>query len=357
VADPTDDLAALWRWFADGIMEGYCPLYDQIARAVADDPELLALQREAPPHAHLPPMLLAGAHYLLLNGVDHPLRDVYRGRSGEPAPPLFRDLCLGHRDELSEVLATRTVQTNEVGRSALLGPALTWASADQPVQLVDVGCSAGLNLLCDRYRLDYGALGASGPEDASVVVHCAVTSGSPPIAARLPGIAGRIGIDLDPPDLTRPDDARWLLACIWPGTGRFERAARAIATGRSDPPEVLRGDALETLPEVLQGRGEGQIVVLNSWSFAYFSIEQRQAYVDLLTEFGRRRPLVWISMDAVGVVDSDTAPTPPVGSAETDVVTGVVFDGDRPPDGELLAYVQSHGQSMNWQAERQRAGS
>ena len=52
-------------------MAGYCPLYDVIARAVADDGDLLALQHSARPHAHLPPMLLAGAHYLLLDGVEH----------------------------------------------------------------------------------------------------------------------------------------------------------------------------------------------------------------------------------------------------------------------------------------------
>ena len=123
--DPLDELAELWRWFADGIMSGYCPLYDEIARSVASDRELLALQHSARPHAHLPPMLLAGAHYLLLDGFEHPLADVYAGRSSAPAAPLFRDLCLGHSTALVEVLNTRTVQTNEVGRSALLGPALT----------------------------------------------------------------------------------------------------------------------------------------------------------------------------------------------------------------------------------------
>ena len=257
VADPLDDLADLWRWFADGIMSGYCPIYDEIARSVAEDRELLALQHAARPHAHLPPMLLAAAHNLLLEGVEHPLIDVYAGRSSAPAAPLFRDLCLEHRAELLEVLNARTVQTNEVGRSALLGPALTWAAAGEPVQLVDVGCSAGLNMLCDRFRLEYGPYGATGPDDSPVHIDCKVVAGSPPIASRLPVISGRVGIDLNPPDLTDPDDARWLLACVWPGTGRFQRTSRAIAVGQADPPPVLRGDALETLPGVLADRERG----------------------------------------------------------------------------------------------------
>jgi hypothetical protein len=351
VADPLADLAELWRWFADGIMAGYSPLYDEIARSVAEDRELLSLQHAARPHAHMPPMLLAGAHYLVLGGLDHALADVYAGRSSAPAAPLFRDLCLGNRTALLEILNTRTVQTNEVGRSAILGPAITYTVPNGPVQLIDVGCSAGLNLLCDRYRLDYGVHGVTGPNDSPVHVDCRVAAGSPPVARELPIIVDRMGIDLSPPDLTDPDDAQWLLACVWPGTGRFQRAARAIELGRSNPPTVLQGDALDILPGVLAGLGEGQVVVLNSWSFAYFSLEQRQAYVELLASAGRDRPVVWLCMDAPGVVEfpeGESVPSP--GGAESDVLSCVWFDGDTAPDAQVLAFVQSHGQSMVWNA-------
>jgi hypothetical protein len=350
VADPLDNLAELWRWFADGIMSGYCPVYDAIARSVAEDRDLLSLQHSARPHAHLPPMLLAGAHDLLLSGVEHPLADVYAGRSSAPAPPLFRDLCLGHSADLLDVLNTHTVQTNEVGRSALIGPALTRAAGGEPVQLVDVGCSAGLNLLCDTYRLDYGEHGTTGPKDSPVRVDCRVAAGSPPIAPTLPVFAGRVGIDLDPPDLTDPEDARWLLACVWPGTGRFQRAARAIELGQADPPHVLRGDALERLPGVLAGLGEGRIVVLNSWSFSYFSLEQREAYINLLSEVGRSRPVRWVNMDAPGVAEQ-AEERPPAGSLESDVLSLFMFDGGAPPRAEVLAFVQGHGMSMAWRAE------
>jgi hypothetical protein len=350
MADPLEELADLWRWFADGIMAGYCPLYDEIARSVSSDRDLLALQHSARPHAHLPPMLLAGAHYLLLDGVEHPLADVYAGRSTAPAAPLFRDLCLEHATHLVEVLNTRTVQTNEVGRSALLGPALTWAAAGEQLQLVDVGCSAGLNMLCDRYRLDYGTHGVTGSHDSPVRIDCRVVGGSPPIAPHLPVIAGRVGIDLDPPDLADPVDTRWLLACVWPGTGRFRRAAQAIEMGRADPPPVLRGDAVETLPGVLAGLGDGRVVVINTWSFSYFSVEQRQAYVDLLAEVGRVRPVTWVSMDAPGVVELPPGEVPEAGSLESDVLSCFTFEGSAPHRSEVLAFVQSHGMSMSWRA-------
>ena len=112
---------------------------------------------------------------------------------------LFRDLCLGNRTALLEILNTRTVQTNEVGRSAILGPALTYAAPNGPVQLIDVGCSAGLNMLCDRYRLDYGVHGVTGPDDSPVHVDCRVVAGSPPVARELPIIAGSGGHRPQPP--------------------------------------------------------------------------------------------------------------------------------------------------------------
>ncbi len=346
MASPLDELAALWRWFARELFAGSCPIYEEIALSVAEDPELLALQHSALPHAHFPPLMLAGAHYLLLNGCEHPLADVYSGRSTAPAPPLFRELCLDHQLELIDVVNARTVQTNEVGRSALLGPALSWAAGKEPIQLVDVGCSAGLNLLCDRFRLDYGPLGATGPSDSVLQIDCAVSAGRPPIAEALPPFAGRIGIDLDPPDLTDADDTRWLLACIWPGTGRFGRASRAFEIGRTHPPTVIRGDALDLLPEVLDGLGDGRIVVLNSWSYSYFPVDRRQQYRDILAELGRQRPVVWLTMDIPGLVESAARLEPT--TSEPDVLTGVIFDGNEPPQATALALVQSHGRSMTW---------
>ncbi len=347
VPQPLDELAALWRWFAEELFAGSCPIYEEIALSVAEDPELLALQFSALPHAHFPPLMLAGGHYLLLDGCEHPLADIYSGRSTAPASPLFRDLCLGHQEELINVLNARTVQTNDVGRSALLGPALSWAAADESIQLVDVGCSAGLNLLCDRYRLDYGPLGATGSDTSLLQINCTVTAGRPPIARELPPIAGRVGIDLDPPDLTDADDTRWLLACIWPGTGRFGRASQAFEIGRAHPPTVVQGDALELLPGVLDGLGDGRIVVLNSWSYSYFPVERRQEYVDILASVGRHRPVVWLVMDIPGLVES-MARLEQATASEPDVLTGVVFDGQQSPPAQTLALVQSHGRSMTW---------
>jgi hypothetical protein len=124
---------------------------------------------------------LAAVHYLILGGADHPLAAVYAGTSHADAGPLFVDFCMAHRAQILELLASRHTHTNEVGRSALLGCALTQAAArvGERLALVDVGCSAGLNLYCGHYLLDYGSAGTTGPEHASVHIACRKAESSP----------------------------------------------------------------------------------------------------------------------------------------------------------------------------------
>jgi len=347
------ELGTLWRWFEGTIAPGYSPLYSAIATAVADDREVLGLVQATPPDAHHPPALLAAVHYLLLGGLDHPLGAVYGGESDADPAPLFRDLCLSHRDELVELLAFRRVQTNEVGRSSLIGPGLLWAAGryGAPLQLVDVGCSAGLNLLCDEYLLDYGPYGRTGSTEAEVRIECEVVGGPPPVAPRLPDVAGRTGIDRNPPDLADPDDARWLLACVWPDTGRLERSATAIRRAAGRQPAIHAGDAVALLPGVLAGLGPGLVVVVTTWAYAYLLPEQRPAFVDALRATGRHRPVVWVAAEGRGVVeamDASGMPGPP-DAPECDVLSAWSFDGGT-EEIVALALVHSHGQWLDWRA-------
>jgi hypothetical protein len=351
-----DPLAQLWQAFAEGSCRGYSPIYERVSSTVASDPELLALVREAPPLSHQPHLLLAAVHDLVLRGTDHPLAAVYAGVSDADPGPLFRDLCLARRDDVLELVCTRHVQTNEIGRSALIAPALAWVAErfDRPVILVDVGTSAGLNLLCDRYRLDYGAMGATGPEDAGVPVHCDVLGGAPPIRPWLPMIAARLGIDRDPVDLHDPDDARWLEACVWPDTGRLARTQRAIELARAEELEIRRGDALAVLPEVVAGLpDDGVVCLVTTWVFAYFLADDRRRLVDLLTDLGRDRRLVWIAADSPGVVD-DVVPGParpePARdvAGERGVLSAVCFEGGG-LEKTTLAFVHPHGAWLSWE--------
>jgi len=241
VRDPLADLAGLWQWFADTSCRGFSPLYERISRNIAEDRPLLGLVRRAPPAAHQPALFLATVHFLVLEGLRHPLAEVYAGASSEDPGALFRDVCLSNSERILDLMASRTVQTNEVGRSAIIAPALSWVARTigTPLEFVDVGASAGLNLLCDEYLLDYGEFGCTGPENAEVRIDCRVAGGRPPIERRLSSIARRVGIDRDPPDLSDPADALWQLACVWPDTNRLDRTRAAISFAKRHPPTVV----------------------------------------------------------------------------------------------------------------------
>ncbi len=353
MGDQADDLSHLWRWTAEEHLRGHSPLYEQIALAVAGDRATLALVSSLPPGSHLPLALLAAVHYLVLEGLDHPLAEVYAGRSDSPPGPLFTEVCRAHWDEIEALLATRHVQTNDCGRSALIGPGLTWLDTrlEGRPALVDVGTSAGLSLLCDRYRLDYGAHGATGPADSTVEVACRVVGGDPPIATRLPALASRIGIDRSPLDVSKPEDAQWLLACIWPDSGRLARTTASVRLAQGDPPRLIRGDANEALPGVLADLPTGTpAVVLTTWAFAYFSLDQRSRFVEILDLASRARAIAWLSAEAPGVVEPFTAAaTPGPDEQAGDVLGAVLFDRGTRRE-ELLAITHAHGHWMDWRA-------
>jgi hypothetical protein len=355
------DLAALWQWFAETQCREYSPLYDSICRAVPDAPDVIEMIADAPPSAHLPNVLLAAVHYLLLGEPDHPLARIYAAADQDgavghsDAAALFIELCRSRRPEIEELLRTRHTNTNEVGRSALLGPALTTVASTlgAPLALVDVGCSAGLNLLCDRYRLDYGRAGSSGPADAPVDVACdLVGDRPPPISPTLPTIAARVGIDRDPVDVADEDKVRWQLACVWPDTGRLARTRVAFAEARRAELRIVDGDAVATIAGVVRDLPpDAPATVVTTWALAYLAKDQRLAFIDQLRLVGRERAVAWVSGEGAGVVPCFASVEPPVDSMGTtaSLLGLVVFDGDD-ERSTLLGFGHPHGRWLEWRA-------
>jgi hypothetical protein len=296
-------------------------------------------------------VLLATAHYLVLEDPEHPLAAVYRGESDADPYPLFRDLCLARQDEVAFLLETRRVQTNECGRSAVIAPGLNWVSSHVPgpFALVDVGASAGLNLMFDKYRIDYGVHGSIGPADSPVQISCKVVQGDPPIWNFEGEIVSRVGIDRSPIDLLDHDDVRWQLACVWPDTGRLGRTAASIALAEQDPPFVIEGDANQKLPEVLSGFPKGLTpVVATTWAFSYFSLDDRARFSDILRDASSGGHIVWLSAESPGVVSDFHVDEAPVHDGAHADLLGVVVFNEGASRSTRLGYVHQHGSWIDW---------
>lgn len=350
-----DQLVRVWRGYSRKVYGSYSPLNAALAQAVSESDGLLEFLRLQPPHAHDPNMLLAGIQFLVLGGVEHPLAALYGANGGQVKPRGLRsqleDFCERFEADLSAILTTRRIQTNEVGRSAGLALGLACAARSlggEPVALVDAGASAGLNLLLDEYRLRYGNGGEIGPSSSAVVIDCRVEPENMRLPDRLPAISRRMGLDRNPVDLADEENVRWLLACIWPGTGRHERTASAIELATQKPPGVVRGDMVADLGSAIASVRPGPVVVVTSWSFSYLGEDDRRAFERVLRDAGQEGPVAWICCDSPGVSDLFKPADPPPDDGDIPSVLGLaVFESDL-VESHCLGYMHSHGRWVKW---------
>jgi hypothetical protein len=211
----------------------------------------------------------------------------------------FRGTVLARWDEISAQMRARSTQTNEAGRCATLLPFLT--SLPQPLALLEVGASAGLCLLPDRYRYDYtdpyGAVSSIGAPQATVTLPCRVSGIEVPTA--LPTVAWRAGLDLHPVDAGDPDQEAWLDALVWPGADdRRARLHAALEVARSDPPRVVTGDLRVDLPALAaQAPPEATLVVFHTAVLAYLDPPDRSAFARTV----RGLDATWISNESPAV--------------------------------------------------------
>jgi hypothetical protein len=346
-------------------------IYPAICRGVADDPRVLSLLDDTPLPQRRPLLLLAAVHFLLLSGVDHPLAAYYdtvaavRGTPFHPSATdvsaVFTAFCDEHRRELTLVIAARTTQTNEVGRCSALLPGLCHIAArykaDVPLSLLDLGTSAGLNLLFDDYAYTYrsaadDAVRTAGTVGSAVSIECAARddlSALPEL--RLPTVGERVGLDLSPLDPHSDDAVLWLLACQWPDNPtRFGRLRAALSNARdtNNPPRLEQGDMVTDLPRVAASiAGNTPLVVFHSWVAAYLDEGHQRTLAAGVHALGSVRPVHHLYCETPFETPGLPTPPSPVPREGPDLATALVHIG---PDGEpeRLADTHPHGYWIRW---------
>ncbi len=343
------------------------PLYRRVCAAAAEDPEVLGLVATARPMQARPVLLLAAVHDVLA-GAEHPLAAWYPSVVDDPRPvgepgsaddpwPAFRDLALSSAD-VAASLATRATQTNEVNRCGVLLPAFSTVAStvdgERSLGLVELGASAGLNLLFDRYSYDYGEDGRLDPpgRPSPVVVRVARRGPSPvPVPASMPVVGSRIGVDLNPLDVLDPAAARWLVACVWPEQPeRLERLRAAIELAKGAPPELVQGDLVDDLPAVVEKvAADHELVLFATWALTYLSRPQQEALTESLDAIGAERDLHLIYGERL----EEVAGLPQAARAdrsEDDRFTALVWlrwhDGHR--TATRLGDLHPHNTTLDW---------
>ena len=315
-------IADRYAGFAHSEVQGASPIYERMALAVAETSELLEFLATVPSDRQQPNLFLAAVRRL----------------HGVPAGP--KHLIAIVRDDGARIRAlmmARTTQTNEPARCAVLMPLL--AQLPQPLALIEVGASAGLCLLPDRYRYQYGTAQratAAVAAGTAPIFRCRV-SGPVPMPSAVPRIVWRRGLDLNPLDLDSDDDVAWLETLVWPEQEtRLAGLHAAIRVARQEPPVVAKGDLVTDLPLLLEAApDEATVVVFHTAALAYVAAADRARFVEVV----RGSRAVWISNEAPGVLPTLASAAPPPPAPGLFLLM---------QDGVPLAWTGPHGQSIDW---------
>ncbi len=318
-----EQIAARYLRFAENEACGRSPLYEELALGVAGDRAALEFLAELPYAKQQPNLLFAALRYVC----------------GTPRDwEAFRQSLASRPDEIREAMLKRRTQTNEPARCAILLPLL--ALLPQPLALLEVGASAGLCLIPDRYAYRYNGVDVESGSSRGAPpprFSCA-TSAQAPIPKANVEVAWRMGLDLEPVRVDDDEQAAWLETLVWPGEeDRLALLRQALDVARADPPLVVEGD-LRTDVQRLAALApkDATLVIFHSAVLAYVPSEQeRTEFAKIVAETGA----VWIANESPRVIPGITERAMRFCQAREFLVT---------QDGEPIACCDPHGRFLRW---------
>ena len=332
------------------------PLYASLVTGLVCDylsggitAELLEGVSDQPLHDAIPLRYLATAHRLALAGDAADLADVYPSCggawSGADITDVFLSVVATHRGEFVRGVQ-RNVQTNEVGRAAVLAAGFS-TIADRtglPLRTLELGGSAGLLSHWDRFGYTTGE-SSCGDATSPLLFGPEWFERPTPHLHSGVDVVERSSVDVSPIDVTTDDGRLSMLSFVWPDQlERFERLDRAIAIARAHPLTVVAADAGEWLAAELAGDprdGEAGVatVVFHSIVWQYLPADTKDAVRAALADRGERStqasPLHWLRMEPATREHADLRLT---------TWDGASTDGR----DEVLAHVGYHGAAVRW---------
>ena len=288
------------------------------------------------------PLRVVGAlHALVLEGRNAELAAVFPPSAVEPSDEaLWQAVQTSMAAQADFILArlASAPQTNEVRRAAVLLPAFLSiaAQARLPMVLSEVGASAGLNLLWDRFGYRLGAT-RWGDRDSPVQLTPDWTGPAPPVATI--SVNERSGCDVEPIDPGNDADCLRLLSYVWADQReRMDRTRAALEIARQERVQVEAGDAVPWLAKRLAKAHEGNVhVVFHTIVWDYLGANRQTALESMIRDAGAgaaaKSPLAWLRFEP----DSHK----PVGGA----VTLTLWPGGAE---KRVARADFHGRWINW---------
>ena len=285
-------------------------LYRTLMLAMADDwqaggvvAEICRDWADAPGSAVVQLRLMAGIQRLVLSGTEPQLAVYYPNLGGTASPAGawqdFEPVLRRHVDELRAALAIAP-QTNEPGRSVALLLGLFDAvrrSGLSSVRLLELGASAGLNLLVDRFFVA-GDGWSYGPASSPLRLVEAVVGPVTPVPFT---VVDRRGCDLAPIDASTADGRLRLTSFVWPhDLHRYERLRAALSIAATQPVAVDQAPASSWLAAMLEPAGPDGVltVVWHSITRQYWPPAEIAATSQVLDAARNRMPIAHIAMES-----------------------------------------------------------
>ncbi len=196
-------------------------------------------------------------------------------------------------------------QTNEVRRSAILLPGFCQITRQTglPMVLSELGASAGLNLHWDRFYYQIGD--QFWGEAASPVKLCPDWQGAP-AALHAVEVKSRAGCDLNPLDVSEPQNCKRLLSYIWPDQSeRISRTRAAMEIAVASGVTVEKADAIDWLQQRLAQSHDGAVhVIYHTIAWQYFPADVQARGRALMKAAGatarKGAPIAWLRFEMDG---------------------------------------------------------